>query len=283
MEKFYALLITVLTLTAFEATGRPRFISKISSPTQTLYSDSTAWETILDSNSFTDYASFEKNWNYLYPWGSDHNGTARMYAGPKDHDYVSLQKERVLCLRARRVLLDEGNSDKDPFLKINYRSGAVHAKHQVIVSDACPVYEVSGYFKAPVNRGTWPAFWLTAVHGWPPESDILEFKGDSLNWQNTFIKPMQATTQKVAIPDAAVQWHHYKAVLKKISRRDIEIAYYVDHQLTAVHRGNFMNKPMWIILNLQMEGSAIGAGPITDTHYYIRDILVRRRKTLYAM
>jgi galactan endo-beta-1,3-galactanase len=276
MKKFYLLFITLGLFATLIVQGKPRYNSRIPCHTQ---ADSAGWETIIDHQSFASYPSFEKNWNYLYPWGSDHNGTARMYAGRNDHTYVSLQKGNVLCLLARPVKENEGNSNKHPFLPIRYHSGAIHAKHQVTVSDAWPVYEISAFIKAPVSKGTWPAFWLTAVHGWPPESDIVEFKGDSLNWQNTFITPVQVTTKKVAIPDAAEQWHHYKAILKKAGPADIDIYYYVDHKLTAVHRANFMNKPLWIIINLQMEGSAEGVGPSTDTHYYLRDVLVRRNKT----
>lgn len=43
-------------------------------------------------------------------------------------------------------------------------------------------YTVSGEFIAPTAVGTWPAFWLTAVVGWPPESDIGEWKGALIYW-----------------------------------------------------------------------------------------------------
>lgn len=235
------------------------------------------WDTVIDGQSFAGYRAFEKTWNYLYPWGEDHNGSARMIAGHKKNKYVSLQKGNILQIMAQRIRSDKGNSSKDPFLKIRYYSGAVHARHQVTVSDQWPQYEVSGWFKAPVVKGSWPAFWLTAVHGWPPELDILEFKGDAVNWQNTFITPRQVTTKKVTIEDAPDNWHHYKAVLTKVSDTDLDITYYIDHQQTAIHRGNFMNKPLWIIINLQMEGSAGAPGPEADTYYYSKDIIVRRK------
>ncbi|WP_315821210.1 hypothetical protein [Paraflavitalea speifideaquila] len=116
------------------------------------------------------------------------------------------------------------------------------------------------------------------MKGWPPESDILEFKGDSINWFNTFIIPQEANTTKVAVPDAATTWHHYKAILRKVNATDIDIYYYFDDQLTGVHRCNFMNKPLWIIINLQMEGSSGMPGPQAETNYYVKKILVRRSK-----
>ena len=47
-----------------------------------------SWQTVYDGTTFTDYASLEAHWIYLYPWGSDHNGTARMYASATDHSMV---------------------------------------------------------------------------------------------------------------------------------------------------------------------------------------------------
>lgn len=239
--------------------------------------DTLVWETVLDSSSFKNYTAFEAQWNYLYPWGKDHNGSARMYASPTDHSQVTLENS-ILRLKASYITADEGKSPHNPYEKIRYHAGTVHAKQQITISNKYPVYEVGGYFKAPTTKGTWPAFWLTAVKGWPPETDILEFKGDSLNWQNTFIVPNKANTAKQAIPDAATQWHHYKAVLKKVNATDIDIYYYLDNQLTGVHRCNFMNKPMWLIINLQMEGSSGGPGPQTDTDYFIKEVLVRRSR-----
>ena len=238
---------------------------------------SPVWETVIDSSSFANYTRFEQEWIYGYPWGNEHNGSARMYASATDHNHVSLQ-DGVLRLRATHITTDEGSSRHTPRLPIRYHSGAVYAKKTVTVSDEYPQYEVSGYFKAPVNLGTWPAFWLTATKGWPPETDILEFKGDSLNWQNTFIIPHQASTIKVAVPDAQTVWHHYKAVLKKVNATEIDLEYYFDHKPTGVHRCNFMNKPMWLIINLQMEGSSGEPGPKTETNYYSRGVLVRRAK-----
>ncbi|MBC7888762.1 MAG: family 16 glycosylhydrolase [Ferruginibacter sp.] len=230
------------------------------------------------SNSFSDYTNFHKYWNYLYPWGADHNGSARMYGDSGNHANISLVDGNILKISARSIITDEGKSSSDPHLKIKYHSGAIHAKHQVMVSDKFPRYEISGSFKAPVIKGTWPAFWVTAVNGWPPEADILEFKGDNINWQNTFITPRNVETIKIAQPDAATNWHQYKAVLKKLSASDIAIEYYIDEKLTGTHKADFMNKPMWIIINLQMEGSSDSPGPAGTTDYYSKDILITRSR-----
>ncbi|HEX6426652.1 MAG TPA: glycoside hydrolase, partial [Niastella sp.] len=144
-----------------------------------------AFETVI-SNTFTNYATFEQYWNYLYPWGSDHNGTARMYASATDHNHVYLDASGVLTIKATRINWNEGNSSADPYLPIRYHSGAINTKFRVLVNDQFPNYEIKGDFQAPSVRGSWPAFWLTGVNSWPPESDIMEFKGNTNNWQNTF-------------------------------------------------------------------------------------------------
>src|SRR5687767_13414008 len=74
-----------------------------------------SWQTVYDGSTFTDYASLEANWNYLYPWGSDHNGTARMYASATDHSQVYIETPGVLTIKASPCS-PEGNSSKDPHL-----------------------------------------------------------------------------------------------------------------------------------------------------------------------
>lgn len=55
----------------------------------------------------------------------------------------------------------------------------MHAKTQINVDGTTVTgYDVQGEFISPTAVGTWPAFWLTAVSGWPPEADIGEWKGE---------------------------------------------------------------------------------------------------------
>ncbi len=240
-----------------------------------------AWETVLE-NSFTDYATFESKWNYLYPWGSDHNGSARMYGSTTDHNHIYITTGAVLNVKATRITWNEGSSPHSPYLPIRYHSGAVHAKHQILINDQFPDYEVKGEFQAPSAGGTWPAFWLTGVNSWPPESDIMEFKGSNVNWQNTFDGPdwtdvnTQTTTSTVSNPG---NWHSYRAWITKVNATDVDIHYYIDGVWKAVHRApNFVNSPLWLIINLQMEGSSGSSGPTTDTFLKARNIYVGRTK-----
>jgi galactan endo-beta-1,3-galactanase len=236
------------------------------------------WETVIGPSSFSSYSALEAEWNYRYPWGSDHNGSARMYGSPADHNHVSLSGN-VLTLRASRISWNEGNSSSSPFLPIRYHSGAVHAKDHVVVTDQFPNYEVKGEFQAPSARGTWPAFWLTGVNSWPPESDILEFKGDGRNWFNTYRNASGGWSNTIVPVSNPGAWHGYRAWITKVNATDVDIHYYLDGNWVGQHRGaNFANRPLWIIINLQMEGSSGSAGPSGDTFYRARNIYVGRTR-----
>ncbi|WNV85982.1 family 16 glycosylhydrolase [Umezawaea sp. Da 62-37] len=236
------------------------------------------WETVL-SGSFASYATLQSAWNYLYPWGSDHNGSARMYASASDHNHVYLESGGVLVVKASRITWDEGTSSSDPHLPIHYHSGALHAKQQILVNDQFPEWEVRGEFQAPSAKGTWPAFWLTGANTWPPESDILEFKGDARNWFNTYRNASGAWSNTIKTVSNPGSWHGYRAWIAKVNATDVDIHYYLDGTWVGRHRGaGFVNQPMWLIVNMQMEGSSGAPGPSADTFYRAREVYVGRTR-----
>ena len=233
-----------------------------------------AFEAVI-ADSLRDYESFHKYWEYLYPWGSDHNGSARMYGSSTDHSHIYLEKRQIV-LKATRVTKSEGNSIKHPRLKINYRSGAIHAKHKLIINDQFPDYEIKGEFKAPVAPGTWPAFWLTGAETWPPELDILEVKGNNVNWFNTFKSKTEIKTCKTPI---TYDWHKYRVWMTKVSSTDVDIYFSIDDKFQCKHTAPFVGKHFHIIMNLQMEGGAPGTPPMSDTYFYGRNIYIGRTNT----
>lgn len=229
------------------------------------------YEALIDSTTFSSKTTFEKAWNYYYPWGREHNGSAKMF-GYDENIHLS---DGILTITANKINEDEGSSSHYPYLKFNYHSGAIHAKKTILINDQFPYYEVKGKFKVPTVKGSWPAFWLTAVHNWPPESDIMEFKGDSINWQNTFRTPKDVSTIKTGVKEAAC-WHEYKAILEKMSDTLVTINYYFDGQWKGEHSANFVDAPMWLIINMQMEGSSGDPGPLSDMIMQAKDIYVGR-------
>lgn len=239
------------------------------------------WETILDGTSFTSYKTLEASWNYLYPWGEDHNGSARMYAGPQNRSQLYIKEPGILVIKASRIYNDEGKSKSPPHLPIHYRSGTIHLKSKLLLNDEFPAWELSGDFKAPTAPGTWPAFWITSTNGWTAESDILEFKGTHTNWSNTYDGKWENTY--TTLPDAYSTWHNYKLIITRIvdptgkPTLDAKCEYFIDGILKGTHTGfRFYNKAYHVIINMQMEGDSGSNGPETDVYYQAKNIIIKR-------
>ncbi|MBD0831546.1 LamG domain-containing protein [Aestuariibaculum sediminum] len=197
----------------------------------------------LDSTSFNNKKVFEANWSMFYPWGTDHNGTARMFT-----ENVSLKKGGILEIKAYwNKGRDEGKSSADPHLPIAFHSGAVHLKKKIRVTEILPYWEISGDFQAPIEHGSWPAFWITGATSWPPEVDILEFKGSPICWQNTVTgKDWRSTiwtTEKTELIDAAKIWHHYKVTLEYVDEVNTHVKLYIDNILKSDEIKDFTNHP----------------------------------------
>ena len=61
-----------------------------------------------------------------------------------------------------------------------------------------------------------------------------------------------------------------------MSATDVDIHYYLDGRWVGQHRGaDFVGKPLWLIINLQMEGSSGSPGP-ASTYYRARNVYVGR-------
>ncbi|MEU4332754.1 glycoside hydrolase family 16 protein [Nonomuraea dietziae] len=249
-----------------------------------------SWENLIEKSSFSSIAAFNQEWNHLYPWDGSadtHNGAARMHAGQ-----VSLA-QGVLTLTATRLAAPDGNSPHPPNAPLWYRSGAVHAKEQILVNDQFPEYDIEGEFRTQTGQGIWPAFWTTGTWpAWPPESDILEYVGNSTNLFNTWSK--NASGEEVVErepvsghnPDA---WHKYRVWMYK-DGDDVMLDYYFDGVWKATHRGvGWAGVPQWLIINLQMGSWASGIepggpgwneqpGPSGNTYFRARNVWVGRTR-----
>lgn len=225
-----------------------------------------AWETLLDASSFNTRANLEAKWNYLYPWGSTHNGSAKMVCSSTNLTTLYIESGGVLVLKAIPVT-GQGS--------IHYNSAAIYAKQQVLVNDQYPNWEVKVDLQVPTAKGTWPAFWLNGAWTWPPEADIAEFKGNSNNWQNTFRTSSDVSSIITAVSSPG-SWHTYRAWITKTSSTDVQIHYYIDGVWKGAHTANFVGKPMNLILNLQMEGSSGTPGPTGSTYYRAKNVYIGR-------
>ncbi len=234
------------------------------------------WQNVFTDNfSGTSYSDFENIWNYLYPWGSDHNGSARMYGSPSDHNHIYKNGRGYLTIKSSRINWNEGNSSHDPWLPIRYHSGAIHAKQRVHISNQYPEWSLEARIAAPSARGTWPAFWFTNHNPWDAESDIMEYKGSRTCWQNTWDLGWEEKLTTVSNPGA---WHTYKVWITKEGNH-VDLHYYIDGVWKAQHRGNYFTyKDLEIILNLQMEGASGTRGPNGNTYMYVDWVRVERKK-----
>jgi len=227
--------------------------------------------TVIPSTSFDSFDDLETFWSYLYPWGSDHNGSARMIGNSTDHDHISVDNG-VLTLTATPTS-GQGTSSESPFLTINYFSGTIFAKSEITITETTG-YDISGEFMSPTAVGTWPAFWVTSAVGWPPEADIGEWKGTEQNWFNTFNTSSEVKSTIVSWPvDGA--FHALKAEFRASSATDVSISYFLDGTLMGTHIGaNFVGVPNWLIIDLQMEGSSGTPGPANGAVYQIQNVVV---------
>lgn len=66
---------------------------------------------LIPTTCFDPYTSLEEYFAYLYPWGSDHNGSAQTVGNSSDHEYIS-----ALPLSQSPSLTVGGNKFSTPYL-----------------------------------------------------------------------------------------------------------------------------------------------------------------------
>jgi galactan endo-beta-1,3-galactanase len=131
-------------------------------------------------------------------------------------------------------------------IQLHYRSGTIFAKPTFAVA-AGGGFDISASFIAPTTKGTWPAFWLTAVSGWPPEIDIAEWKGNGDISFNTFNTSSIVTAHNVPYPNSG-SVHTVKAELRAESDgRTVKVNFYLDGTLQMTQFADeYVGKAMWL-------------------------------------
>lgn len=203
-------------------------------------SPAAAVRTMIPKTSFDSQQDFDADWNYNYPWGTDHNGAARM-----DKAQVRMPGGGALTITARPVSGQPPAHHGGKDIPIHYLSGAVHAKEHFNVSRGGG-YDFSGEFRATTARGTWPAFWLTAVDGWPPEVDMAEWKGSGKISFNTFNTSSQVAARDVNYPSPG-SFHKIRCEVRDENGRDVSVRFFMDGSLVTTQYGRgFFGKPMYL-------------------------------------
>ena len=131
-----------------------------------------------------------------------------------------------------------------------------------------------GYFairsKNPRGTATWPAFWLTGKHSWPPEIDIFEMYGEcdtneihtqtmSLHYGSIEGGTKGSLTKKIELPKDTDEKFHVYSCLWEPKR----ITFYTDGILVKSIRLNrwmrkYFNEEMYIILNNAIDHRYLG-------------------------
>lgn len=131
-------------------------------------------------------------------------------------------------------------------IQLHYKSGTIYAKPTF----TCALgggYDITASFIAPTTKGTWPAFWLTAVSGWPPEIDIAEWKGNGKISFNTFNTSSSVTAHDVTYSNPG-STHTVKATVRPESDgKTAKINFYLDGTLQMTQFGaNYVGKAMYL-------------------------------------
>ena len=225
----------------------------------------------IPSTSFDSQSTFDTYWAYNYPWGTDHNGAARMASSQ-----VSVGGGQVTLTAAPT----SGQAPTSDGLAIHYLSGTIYAKEYFTIA-ANGGYDFTGDFLASTAKGTWPAFWLTGANSWPPEIDLAEWKGSGKISFNSLGINNQWITKDVAYDSGS--WHTLKMEVRDLNGVDVETKFYMDGALQATQTGNAMvGKPFWLyeffcgvpyvaianssvrVMDYQMEGSSGSPGPTSS-------------------
>lgn len=191
----------------------------------------------IPSTSFDSQDDFDTYWSYNYPWGTDHNGAARM-----DSSHVTVGGGQ-LTLTADPVT---GQPPTSSGVAINYLSGTAYAQEYFTVA-VSGGYDFTGQFKAPTAVGTWPAFWLTGANSWPPEIDLAEWKGDGKISFNTLGMSGAAwITDDVEYPDPS-SFHQILVQVRDSNGVDVSIEFHLDGTLQTTQVGaGMVGQPFWL-------------------------------------
>lgn len=220
--------------------------------------------TLIPDTCFESQATFESYFSYNYPWGDTHNGAALM-----KESQVSIIHDAYLQLMSNYT----GPQSDDSSL--TYDSGTVYAK-QTFTVEAGGGLDFQANFVAPVAEGTWPAFWLTAVEGWPPEIDLAEWKGTGKISFNTFNTSSEVSAADVTYPSPTTAW---RTILVELRAGDdgstVQANFYMDGDLVVTQYGaDMVGAALYLIIDYQMLGSSGSSGPTETTYFDVQYLSV---------
>ena len=224
------------------------------------------------SDEFSGYALDTSVWRMHFPWGQH-------LSGKEQHLYIDsacIIKDGILKIKAKRdtvigsVYDESWHSVQKSFY---YTSGMIHSAYTFA--------QQYGYFetrcKIPFGKGLWPAYWLMAYSGWPPEIDICEFIGnepDRVFLSNHFLNKEGMHCQANTVingPDYSDDFHIYA-----IEWNPREIIWYIDNERVFNTETCIPQERMYLIFTFMISDSGTGyADPTTPLPAYFEIDYVR--------
>ena len=156
------------------------------------------WNLVFEDN-FDGTSLDKKKWNPTYNWGPTHNH--RAYCAEEN----VIVSDGTLKLKGEKKKHPKATGDRSKAkfnnkeIPVDYTSGAIDTKGHFEVKYGY----IEGRFKAPWQKGTWPAFW-TLQDGWPPEIDIV---GTTVMARLGITKPLLAVIRTITriVPPASTR------------------------------------------------------------------------------
>jgi beta-glucanase (GH16 family) len=217
------------------------------------------WE-LTFSDEFSDTILNKSIWKTEFPWGqSSSNNNICYYI-----DSAFTIKDGILHIRAKRDTV-MGLVHDDNY---NYSYKKFYLTTGMLQS-ADGFSQQYGYIeirsKVPYGSGFWPAFWLMAYSGWPPEIDVYEISGmqpNRLHLTNHFRDKdsiHRQITTTIDGPDFSQDFHTFA-----IEWNPKEIIWYLDNKKVFLSETGIPEERMYLILSLGL-GNGGFSGEVNNT------------------
>ena len=196
-------------------------------------------------------------WQPVFPWGGRtiaENAERQFYVDPRIDPPALARLDpfstgKGLAITARPI----APADRSAARGLAYASG--------LLTSARSFSQTYGYFEVrarlPRGRGLWPAFWLAPTdRSWPPELDVVEAHGDSLDgyWGTVHFGSAQAAREtqfRIVTPDLSADFHDFG-----LEWRPDRLSWVFDNRVVATTPAPpDLTKPMYLILDLAVGGT----------------------------
>jgi beta-glucanase (GH16 family) len=223
-----------------------------------------AWQQTF-GDEFNGIALDPTKWSSCYWWVS---GSGCTNTGNAELEWYTpanvIEGDGTLKLRAQKqtTLAPDGKT-------YEYTSGMISSGRDSNLLSTPPKFQFKyGYMemraKLPRGTGLWPAFWtLPSSHGWPPEIDVMEGRGDRPTDVNVGVYNKDATGKTVhgsvwvtGLADYTADFHTFA-----VDWEPTFLSYYIDgvERIRVTDPARIPTEPMYVLANLAVGGNWPGS------------------------